>query len=109
MMFSPVITFAAQLTIKVTDEGEPIAMAEILLLNSQTRELVNSDFTNKSGIYRYTVKQGVYDIKVLKVPFSDVTIKNIKVKNLAIKKNVKMVPQAFSSDTPAAESDEDCE
>lgn len=106
MTISPAITLAADMIIKVTDENAPVAMAEVILINSKTRNPVNSDFTNKSGIYRYSVKPGLYDVIVSKEQFSDITIKNIKVKKSNVKKNVELIPAAFSKEE---DSSDDCE
>ena len=109
MMLSSAITLAAELIVKVTDEGKPVPMAEIMILNSNTRSMINNNFTNKLGIYQYTVKQGLYELRVTKGEFLDVTIKDIEVKNSNINKVVKLVPRAFGSDETAVSSEDDCE
>ena len=106
MTFSPAITFAAEIIIKVTDENEPVVMAEIILINSTTRNPINSDFTNKSGVYRYSVKPGIYDVIVSKETFSNVTIKNIDINKSNVKKNVALIPAAFSKEE---DSSDECE
>ena len=106
MTVFPVITMAAEIIIKVTDETEPVPMAEIILADMKTRLIINTGFTNKSGVYRYSVKRGLYKVIVSKDTFSDVTIKDIKIKKSNIKKIVELIPQAF--DTKDTSSD-DCD
>jgi len=108
MIVSPVITMAAEIIIKVTDENEPVAMAEIILINAKTSLVTNNGLTNKSGIYRYSVKPGLYKVIVSKDEFSDITIKDIKIKNSNINKKVELIPQAFATDKKAS-SDDDCD
>ncbi|HFD33010.1 MAG TPA: carboxypeptidase regulatory-like domain-containing protein [Gammaproteobacteria bacterium] len=97
---------SAELIIKVTDENEPVAMAEIVLINAKTRLVINNDFTDKSGVYRFSVKPGQYKVIVSKETFSDVTIKNIIMNNKRISKSVELIPSAFNEDNP---SSDDCD
>ena len=106
---SPVITLASELTVKVLDEGEPVAMAEVFLVDSTTRIIINNDFTDKSGIYIYAAKDGVYEITVTKDDFLDVTIKDIKLNNSNIDKVVELVPSAFGPEGTALQSESDCD
>lgn len=108
MTASPAITMAAEIIIKVTDENEPVPMTEIVLIDSKTSLLINNGLTNKSGIYRYSVKPGLYKVIVSKDEFSDVTIKDIKIKNSNIKKIVELIPRAFDKEGKAS-SDDDCD
>ena len=104
MTVSPVVTWAAELTIKVTDEDEPVPMAEVFLIDSKTRIIMNNDFTNKSGIYHYTANPGLYEISVSKDEFLDVTIKDIEMKNSNIDKVVELTPRAFGTGDAALPS-----
>lgn len=105
---SPVITLAAELIIKVTDEGDPVPMAEVFLVDSKTRIIINNNFTDKAGVYRYSAKDGLYEITVSKEEFLDVTIKDIEMKNSRIDKVVELIPQAFGPESTALQSD-DCD
>ena len=109
LMLSPVMILAAELIVKVTDEGNSVPMAEIILFDSKTRVMLNNNFTNKSGIYQYTVKPGLYEIKVIKDSFSTVTIKDIEVKNSNVKKVVALVPQAFSTEEKPEKPEDECD
>lgn len=110
MAVSPVITLAADLIIKVTDEGEPVPMAEVFLIDSKTRIIINNNFTNKSGIYRYTAKQGLYEINVSKDEFLEVSIKDIGMKNSNINKVVELIHRAFGpEETALPSSSDDCD
>jgi len=110
MTVSPVITLAAELIIKVTDEGEPVPMAEVFLIDSKTRIIVNNNFTNKAGIYHYTANHGLYEITVSKDEFLDVTIKDIEMKNTNIDKVVELIPRAFGpEDTALPSQSDDCD
>ena len=106
----PVITSAADLVIKVTDEGEPVPMAEIFLVDSKTRIIINNNFTNKSGIYQFTAARGSYEITVSKDEFLDVTIKEIELNNLNIYKVVELIPREFGTEDTALQSkSDDCD
>lgn len=111
MAVSPVVTLAAaELTIKVTDEDEPVPMAEIFLVDSKTRIIINNDFTNKSGKYHYTANPGLYDITVSKDEYLDVTIKNIEMKKSNIDKVVELTLRAFGPENTALpSSSDDCD
>ncbi len=108
MTVSPVITMAAEIIIKVTDENEPVPMTEIILIDAKNSLITNNGFTNKLGIYRYSVKPGLYKVIVTKEEFSDVTIRDIKIKNSNINKTVELIPRAFDTDKEAS-SDDDCD
>ncbi len=98
--------FATEIIIKVFDEGDAVAMAEVTLVNAKTHQVIHNGFTNHSGIYRHRVKPGKYRAIIAKETFADVILKNLQVKKSNLRKTVEIVPMAFVKENA---TDDDCD
>lgn len=96
----PQLVAAAELTIIVIGNDEPVTKADIFLKNTTSHAIVNSDFTDRFGVYRYSVAPGLYEILVSKDGFSDLKISALRVMNADVEQLVELLPEVFSSEDP---------
>jgi len=92
------IALSAELTIKVVDEGEPLPMAEVILANAESREVIDTNFTNQKGFYRRNLENGIFEIIITKSDYVDVHVNNIVVKEgMDVTKVIELMPRGLQS------------
>ena len=102
------VAVSAVLTIKVVDEGEPLAMAEVILAKADSREVIDNKFTNKKGFYRRSLEKGKYEIIISKTDFVDAHVKNIVVEEGEdITKLIELMPRGLQSNESFLQSNSD--
>ena len=92
------VALSAVLTIKVVDEGEPLPMAEVILAKTVNREVIDTNFTNKEGIYRRNLEKGIFEVIVSKTDYVDVRVNNIVVEEgIDFTKVIELMPRGLQS------------
>jgi uncharacterized membrane protein len=99
---------AASLSGVVLDEGEPVAMAEVILVDARNRAVLNEAFTNGQGHFRFAVQDGTYSLRISKEGYAFKTVKHLQLagKDMSIK--VELTLAAFADDASSGASD-DCD
>ena len=97
--------FANSFTLQVSDDGEPLAMAEVILVNADTRQVVDSQFTDKNGRYVYSKSRGRFNVLVSKTEYANGTINNINLNKGNVVRKMDLVPSAFVENTAAGFGD----
>lgn len=88
--------FANTLTLEVSDDGRPLAMAEVILSDATSKKVVDSQFTDKNGMYVYSKTTGQFNVMVSKDEYSTGVLKNIVLNQQKVVKKMDLVPSAFS-------------
>lgn len=97
--------FAGTLTLEVSDDGDPLPMAEVILVDADTHRIVDSQFTDKKGRYVYSKSSGRFNIMVSKSEYTNGNIKNISLNDKPVLKKLDLVPSAFSEEVTAGFGD----
>jgi len=106
----PVAGFTAELTITVKDEGRPLSMAEIIVVDAERRVMAHSGFTDKLGNYRHAFAPGRLEIMISKDEYAKVVLKDVRMAQQQIHKDVELIPSAFVSiHDPAPTESDGCE
>ena len=92
----------------VTEEGEPVAEAEVKLVNSENRVVLRNVTTDAEGTFRFTVKPGVFDILVFKTQYANTWTKGISVGDGDVFQAIELIPKVFAGDEDTGTSD-DCD
>ena len=108
LVFGQIPVYAASITGKVLDEEEAIAMAEVMLINTANNVIVKSVNTDKSGLYRISVKSGNYKIGAFAENYATVWIEGIVVGDADLVLDIQMTPSAFVEGEQVPASD-DCD
>ncbi len=106
LLVSSFTLFAAEIIIKVIDEGEAVPMAEVTLVDAKSHQVIHNGFTNQSGIYHHKVKPGKYRAIIAKETFADVILKNLQIKKSTLRKTIEIIPVAFVKENAR---DDDCD
>jgi hypothetical protein len=102
--------FAAELTLTVKDEGKPLSMAEVIVIDAERRVLAHSGFTDKQGRYRHTFAPGRLEVMITKDEYAKAVLKDIRMGAQNIHQDVELIPSAFVSiHTPAPTESDGCE
>lgn len=96
---------AATLSGAVTDEGEPVAMAEVMVVNAASNALITSKFSGENGHYQFELPGGVYNLNVSKTSFATVWIKNIDLQKGDLRKDIALTPEAFVDNQMVSDPD----
>ena len=88
------------------DEDEPIASADVMLVNAKNNRLLKQTLTDENGSYYFSVKPGHYSIKSFRDDYAAEWIKGIEVKAQDVEINITLTPAVFVDDTSGSESDE---
>lgn len=102
---------AASLSGKVTDEGEPLQMAEVLLIDANTHVLQGSLFSAADGGFRFSLPEGRYHLNVVKDEYADARVQDIDVGKADVVQDIELLPAAFAEQdgAPASSSSDDCD
>jgi len=103
------IALAADLSGKVTDEGEPLPMAEVLLINADTKVLMGSRFSAPDGGFRFSITAGRYHLNVARQGYADGWVRDIAVAEAGVVQNVELLPEAFAETEVASTASDDCD
>jgi hypothetical protein len=99
---------AASLSGVVLDEGEPIPMAEVILVHAGKHAVLNEALTNAQGRFRFAVADGRYSLRIAKAGYAFKTVKDLQVKGKDLSVQVELMLAAFADDAPTGASD-DCD
>lgn len=97
-MALPFAVSAGALSLQVTDEGEPLSMVEVTLVDADTRKVIDNRFTDKKGNYTFSKKQGTFNIRLSKEEYSRKILKNVVLADKPVHTKVEMELSAFSND-----------
>ena len=92
----------------VLEEDEPVAMAEVMLMDASSNVLITRVETDGKGKYRFSVGPGVYNIRAFKEEYIYVWVKEIVIDGADAVVNIAMTPEAFAEKGSAPKSD-DCD
>ncbi len=98
----------ATLSGAVTEQGEPVAEAEVKLVDADNRVILRSTSTRADGTFRFTVKPGTYDILVFKTQYANAWTRGITVGEADVARQIELTPKAFLENDDAGTSD-DCD
>lgn len=86
----------------LTDDGEPVPLAEVILINTESNVVVSRAHSDIHGNYRIEVGPGQYKLLVTKDEYADEVIKDIAVSGSDVVVNAVMTPKVFvdSEDVP---------
>ena len=96
---------AATLSGTVTDEGESVAMAEVIVVNATNKTLISSQFSDINGHFEFQLPEGVYNLNVSKMSFASVWVNNIVLKNGNTVKDIALTPEEFVNDHAVSNPD----
>jgi len=103
------IALAADLSGKVRDEGEPLPMVEVLLINADSRILVGSRFSAPDGSFRFSVPAGRYHLNVTREGYADAWLRDIEVGKAGVVQVIEMLPEAFAESGAVSADSDDCD
>lgn len=90
-------------------EGEPVAKAEVMLMNADNRVILRKDYTDSRGAFRFAVKPGVFKIGAFKPTYSTAWIEGVAVRDADVSIRVELEPEAFVEHPSLSPDEEDCE
>jgi hypothetical protein len=96
---------AATLSGTVTDDGETVAMAEVIVVNATNNTLVSSQFSGKNGHFEFELPNGIYNLNVSKVSFAGVWVNGIVLENGNTLKEITLTPEEFVNDHAVTDPD----
>lgn len=92
----------------VVDVGEPVAKAEVMLVNGKNNAILDSAYTDAEGRFRFTVKPGVFNIGTFKSDHATAWRKGIVVQDVDVSVRIELTPNAFLEESSSL-SEGDCE
>lgn len=99
---------AADLSGVVSDEGEQVVMAEVILADAKTRIVVGSRLSDKHGRFNFTVPAGIYNLIISKRDYAMVSLKEISIKDDSVTQHIELTPIEFAEGGLKSSSD-DCD
>ena len=112
-MLGPVLVsssvYASVLSGVIREEGKPLEMVEVILIDAGSSLMVGSKFTSKKGHYSFTVKKGAYRLSASKDEYADVWVSNIKINNKNVTRNIELVPSALVMGEEDQGQSDDCD
>lgn len=100
--------YAVDLSGVVSDEGNSIAMAEVILSNAKTSVVVGSRLSNKQGQFHFTVSPGTYNLNVSKSDYATIWVRGINVQEDNFTQNIELIPIEFAAEK-LPENSEECD
>lgn len=101
-------THAADLSGLISDEGDPITMADIILANMETNIVSGAQLSDEQGKFKFSVLPGTYNLMISKRDYAKFILREIIVQSENITKNIELTPIEFASDGLPTSSD-DCD
>ena len=92
----------------VRDEGEPVAKAEVILVNAATKVVQRSVLADDQGRFVFDVAPGVYNLRVAKDDYALAIVKGIDI-NRHSKEVVVSLQLVVFAEEGAVPAEEDCE
>lgn len=92
----------------ISDEGAPVPLAEVTLIDATNNLIVTTTHSNIRGAYQLTVSPGRYKLRSSKEDYADRLIKDIVVSGADVVVDITMSPQAFEDDK-AVPASGDCD
>lgn len=92
----------------VLDEGEPVAMAEVILVDAGRKAIINEALTTKDGGFQFQVENGKYNIRFAKEGYAFKAVKGLQVQGDDIQVKVELLLAAFADNAPTGAAD-DCD
>ncbi len=106
MLLAASVALAADLSGKVTDEGEPLPMVEVLLINADSSVLLGSLFSAVDGGFHFRVPVGRYHLSAARKGYADGWVRDIDVSKADVVQDIELLPEAFAeSETVSTDSD----
>lgn len=100
------VAVAAGLFGKVMDEGEPLPMAEVLLIDADSNVLLGSLFSAADGEFYFRVPGGRYHLNAAREGYADGWIRDIEVGKADVVQDIELLPEAFAeSEAESTDSD----
>ena len=96
---------AAMLSGTVTDEGESVNMAEVIVVNATNNTLVGSQFSDENGHFKFELPNGIYNLNVSKVSYASVWVDGVVLENDNTIKDIALTPQEFVDDQAFTDPD----
>jgi len=100
---------AAGLSGKVMDEGEPLPMAEVLLINADSNVLLGSLFSAADGGFYFSVPGGRYHLSAARDGYADGWVRDIDVGKTDVVQDIELLPEAFAESGAASADSDDCD
>ncbi len=97
---------AASLSGRVTDEGEPLPLAEVSLVNAASHILQGNLFSDADGRFHFSVPAGRYHLSVEKEEYANADVRDIVVEQADVVQNIELLPEVFAEQEA---SSEDCD
>ena len=92
----------------VEEEGAPLAQVEILLVNTETRVVLDNTLSDANGRFRFSVESGVFDLGAFRTGYSAIWTKNVAMGEADQFIRMELIPEAFSEE-PDTDISEDCD
>ncbi|MCU7928695.1 MAG: carboxypeptidase regulatory-like domain-containing protein [Candidatus Thiodiazotropha sp. (ex Dulcina madagascariensis)] len=89
----------------VLEGATALSGVEIMLVNAHDGVIVNRDYTNKTGSFRFSVKPGVYDIGAFKHEYATGWNRGVSVKEANVSIQIELEPEAFSEEPLSTSGD----
>ena len=90
------VSMAAGLSGKVMDEGEPLPMAEVLLIDADSNVLLGSLFSDADGKFYFSVAGGRYHLNAAREGYADGWMRDIEVGKADVVQDIELLPEAFA-------------
>ncbi|WP_369159433.1 carboxypeptidase-like regulatory domain-containing protein [Candidatus Thiodiazotropha sp. LNASS1] len=91
----------------VLEESTALPDVEVMLVKTDSGVIVNRDYTDKNGVFQFTVEPGIYDVGAFKFDYATVWNRDITVQQDNTSIEIRLEPAAFSEES--APSADDCE
>jgi len=108
LMVWPVAANAQEIFGTLSDEGAPVAQADVVLLSAKSNLILKRVKTNRLGVYRFTVVSGRYHLRATKKDYAEAWVKGVRVDASDVEINIALVPQVFVDSRIVPPSD-DCD
>ena len=96
--FLPGAAYAVDLSGVVSDEGDPVAMAEVILVNAETNIVTGSRLSDKQGRFQFAVSQGTYNLNISKNDYATIWVKGINVVSDDLTQNIGLTLTEFATE-----------
>ncbi len=103
------VAVAAGLSGKVMDEGEPLPMAEVLLIDADSNVLLGSLFSGADGKFYFSVAGGHYHLNAAREGYADGWMRNIEVGKADVVQDIELLPEAFAEPEEVSTDTDGCD
>ena len=99
---------AANISGTVLDEGEPVPMAEVILIDVSKKAIINEALSGKQGGFRFQVPKGKYSLRIAKEGYAFKSVKDLEMRDRDIEVQVELLLAVFADNAPTGAAD-DCD